>query len=120
MRRTVANFGVTLIADERARQCEIEGFSPAGDSGYGAEELAMAAACYAMPLKDPRRTDAMCFNTAPEGWPFAKKWWKPAPVTSDGQGNAYVDPSARLRELVKAGALIAAQIDAHIVRKGLA
>ena len=120
LRRTAAHFGVGMIADERARQCEVEGFSVAGDSAYGGEELAMAAACYALPLKDPRRTDAMIFNTRPEGWPFAKRWWKPAPVTSDGRGNAYVAPRDRLRELVKAGALIAAQIDAHVVREGLA
>jgi hypothetical protein len=120
LRRTAANFGIGMIADERARQYEVEGFSVSGDSAYGGEELAMAAACYALPLKDMRRRDGMCFNTAPEGWPFAKRWWKPAPVKSDGQGNAYVAPRDRLRELVKAGALIAAQIDALVVREGLA
>jgi hypothetical protein len=120
VRRSVTHIGIGLIAEERARQCEQEGFSVAGDTCYGGEELAIAAALYALPLKDPRRSDAMAFNTKPEGWPLAKRQWKPAPVTCDGQGNAYVAPRDRLRELVKAGALIAAQIDVHVVREGLA
>lgn len=40
--------------------------------------------------------------STPRYWPWEPGWWKP------GKGNSYAD---RVRELVKAGALIAAEID---------
>lgn len=87
--------GIELIAIERERQIIEEGFSIGADQKYENEELAFAAACYSAP------TDFKLYrmkNKVPLYWPWPDKWWKPS-------------PDDRVRELVKAGALIAAEID---------
>ena len=78
--------GIELIADERARQIMVEGWTPQHDLRHREGVLAQAAACYI----DGRSAyvDA--------NWPFDDEWWKPK------------DP---LSNLVRAGALIAAEID---------
>lgn len=81
--------GIELIAEERQRQIEAEGFDVKSDSGYINSELANAAICYAMPYKS---------NEVFRYWPWDLGWWKPSPKN-------------RIRELQKAGALIAAEID---------
>jgi hypothetical protein len=92
--------GVELIADERKRQIEVEKWDYKHDSVYDHEELAMAGAIYATPhvVRDYEP------NGIPVLWPWDGKWWKP-------------NPKDRIRELVKAGALIAAQIDLELSRK---
>jgi hypothetical protein len=92
--------GAFLIAAERQRQIDVEGWSLKHDDDHFKGELAAAAVCYAdeafVQSYEPwsRRIDAI----APHGWPFESlEFWKP----SD-------DP---IRNLVKAGALIAAEID---------
>lgn len=81
--------GVELIAAERERQFEV-GFGADGDDRQRAGELAMAAACYATP---PMHRD----EPLPMLWPWSGMVWRPTPC--------------RIRELAKAGALIAAEID---------
>lgn len=81
------------IAAERHRQIESEGWKPEHDDEHGLGELAGAAAAYAMADDFP--------NKAAELWPWeigadGKNWWK---------------PSDRRRNLVKAGALIVAEIE---------
>jgi hypothetical protein len=80
--------GIELIAEERQRQITKEGWTTEHDSEHDYHELARAAACYAVPAQ---------FRHI-KLWPFHMKWWKPT-------------PNDRIRELVKAGALIAAEID---------
>jgi len=82
--------GIELIAEERQRQIEVEGFTAEHDKQYANEELVDAAYCY---LTHPDHRDY-----APFPWPWDKSWWKPSPEN-------------RIRELQKAGALIAAEID---------
>ena len=86
--------GIELIAEERARQVSKECWTPEHDDKHVDNELARAAACYALPLRS--------FQYPPVGlerlWPWDWKWWKPT-------------PDDRIRELSKAGALIAAEID---------
>lgn len=77
--------GIELIAAERKRQVEAEGWTLEHDDNHKTGELSDAAACYAL----GKRTAA---------WPWSIDWWKPT-------------PDDRVRELVKAGALIAAEID---------
>jgi hypothetical protein len=103
--------GALRILIERRRQIEQEPHTPESDIGYTRDELAKAAACYALPISDQRRTDVVIFGGAPEGWPFPKSEWKPAPVVDAGGGEAAVRTVDRIRELEKAGALIAAEID---------
>ena len=91
--------GIELIAEERQRQIEVEGFTAIRDTLYANEELAKAAVSYALPkqYKLINRYGQM-LPIIPEYWPWHHSWWKPS-------------PNDRVRELVKAGALIAAEID---------
>ena len=82
--------GVGLIANERTRQIKSEGWSAQHDDQHVSGELAEAAVCYV------KRRDATHSDGTPFGWPWDHKWWK---------------PTMRIRNLVKAGALIAAEID---------
>jgi hypothetical protein len=83
--------GSTLIAEERERQLADEAWTPEHDDTHTNGELALAAVCYAAP-------EAIRDNFPPRMWPYEGRWWKPC-------------PDNRVRELVKAGALIAAEID---------
>lgn len=89
--------GCALIAVERNRQISSEGWSAAHDDAHTDEELAIAAAIYAAPgyerSNKPRIRGAII-----QFWPWDISWWKPCREN-------------RIRELVKAGALIAAEID---------
>ena len=89
--------GVSLIAAERQRQIEQEGWTEESDKQHDEGELAEAAAVYAFP-HGRYYYDPMSGKRIPCAWPWSPKWWKPT-------------PDNRIRELVKAGALIAAEID---------
>lgn len=96
--------GVAAIAAERRRQTEVEGWTPEHDDAHGRGDMPRAAACYAWvaSLGGSVRELTAHFDTWHELpvfrtlWPWDRKWWKPT------------DPR---RDLVKAGALIAAEID---------
>lgn len=85
--------GIEIIAEERQRQIDVEGWSAASDNRYTSGQLAAAAASYALPSQWRKPADLI-----PATWPWAKVWWKPT-------------PDNRIKELAKAGALIAAEID---------
>lgn len=87
--------GIDLIAKERKRQIKEEGWTEAHDDQHKNDEIARAASLYAMP--EGRRDYDGVFRS-PIGWPWEDSRWKPT-------------PDDRIRELVKAGALIAAEID---------
>ncbi len=79
--------GVGLIEQERQRQIEREGWGAAHDDTHSNGEMARAAACYVMHgIRTKHRPR----------WPWGREWWK---------------PKDRIRDLVRAGALIAAEID---------
>lgn len=80
---------IKAIAAERARQIEKEGWSPAHDDKYTNGELLEAAACYALHGGGE-------LDDAPGAWPWSRDFWK---------------PTTRQRDLEKAGALIAAELD---------
>src|SRR5262245_34296104 len=84
---------VNLIAKERWRQMAVEGWSPEHDDEHNCDEMAMAAACYALPLDTANH-----HSLRMELWPWSDGWWKPT-------------PDDRIRQLVKAGALIVAEIE---------
>jgi hypothetical protein len=81
------------IAAERRRQMEVEGWTPEHDDAHSDGQMAVAAASYAMHAHQPERIKRI---TAPMYWPWAYEWFK---------------PSTARRDLVKAGALIAAEIE---------
>lgn len=80
--------GTELIAAERRRQIDVEGWTAEHDRQHTVLELSVAAAAYVM-AKGP---DA----EMPQGWPWDAKWWK---------------PKDRERNLVRAGALYLAAAD---------
>lgn len=93
--------GVQLIEKERARQVNEEGYTSSDDDRWKLGELADAASCYA---ETPGKK-VVSINEHWElhykrehRWPFGNDIWKPT-------------PNNRIQELVKAGALIAAEID---------
>lgn len=87
--------GAQLIAAERDRQQTAEGCVAAHDDGHDRRELLDAAACYMDPFL--ARPGLWGPGACPHGWPWDGDAWKPD-----------ADP---VRNLVKAGALIAAEID---------
>lgn len=100
------------VLAERQRQVSVEGWTPEHDDEHGADDLALAAACYALPDADrnvfPRKDardvgrfdgepiwvydDVLC----PHLWPWHGSSWK---------------PKTRRDDLVRAGALILAEIE---------
>jgi hypothetical protein len=84
--------GAELIAAERERQVSAEGWTPEHDDQHTRGELAKAAGVYAMPANASWKEVA---------WPWEPESFKHKPPTREG----------RIRELTKAGALIAAEID---------
>lgn len=91
--------GIELIAEERKRQIEVEGWTKEHDAEYTNSSLSLAAVCYAIPSELRRYSYCpLRKERVPDFWPWDKEWWKPC-------------PEDRIRELTKAGALIAAEID---------
>lgn len=88
--------GVDLIAAERRRQVTVEGYTAEHDAGHAAD-LAEAGSAYAfeahLMIAYPGQPE-----NEPTCWPWADEFWKPTG-----------DP---VRDLTKAGALIAAALDA--------
>ena len=91
------------IADERRRQIEVEGWTPEHDDLHYDGSLARAASCYASyaaaasSLGAGVRADVYQRATpAPSNWPWRGKWWK---------------PKDRRRDLIRAAALIVAEIE---------
>lgn len=106
--------GTELIADERQRQISQEGWSPEHDDTHENGELTMAAMCYGSVASAEARGSSADewpvemfngFNDSLVSWPWEEEAYKP----SD-------DP---IRNLVKAGALIAAEIDRLQRAKGV-
>lgn len=98
-----ADTGVGMIAAERQRQQSEEGWSARHDDGHRLGEIALAAAAYAVPpdVRDDAYTSPVLrisHRLWEVLWPWSRAEWKPT-------------PRDRVRELVKAGALIAAEID---------
>jgi hypothetical protein len=96
--------GVELIAEERHRQENQEGFTDELDDFYHLGELARAASVYAFPPDRP--------IDIKRHWPWDRDWWKPeAHYISrvDAPPKEWIQ--ARIRVLAKAGALLAAEID---------
>ena len=86
--------GVELIAEERERQINKEGFNWRHDDSHDCHQLSDAAIVYAAPA--PLRYQVMNW------WPWDKKWLKE---------DTSFTTAGRIKELTKAGALIAAEID---------
>jgi hypothetical protein len=100
--------GIERIAAERRRQVEELGWTPEHDDEHNAGQLAMAAACYAAPERIYIRQTSANGETFADPWPWEKQW-----DARPHNGNVIAEPTDEqtIRLLVKAGALIAAEID---------
>lgn len=85
------NPAIMDVIAERQRQQSVEGWMPEHDDEHCNGELAMAAVCYINETGTVNRNGGKQW-----GWPWDASWWK---------------PNARRRNLVKAGALILAEIE---------
>ncbi|MCA1988148.1 MAG: hypothetical protein LDL07_03245 [Desulfarculus sp.] len=99
--------GVDLIAVERRRQVEVEGFDAARDDRWRRGELAQAAAYYAFPGDDVATGVTHKWGTGSFSVSLAKLMF-PAGWSLNGREKSRHD---RIRQLTIAGALIAAEID---------
>ena len=90
--------GIESIAAERKRQIEEEGWTIEHDDEHEDGELAKAASCYAWIASQSDKVRDAFGDDPPLAWPdqWGIHWWKPKDLRSD---------------LVRAGALIAAEID---------
>lgn len=92
--------GIELIAEERERQISKEGWTATHDDEYVNGELAEAAHCYAATSVYSAKGWDVKRVIQYLSWPWDIDWWKPSP-----------NP---IRNLVKAGAFIAAEIDRRL------
>lgn len=91
----------TDVLAERHRQITSEGWSTEHDDEHDSGEMAGAAACYARYTNSrgwifKSNPDGYRSESEPHDWPWSPSWWKPT------------NPR---RDLVKAGALIIAEIE---------
>lgn len=84
------------VVKERIRQVMVERWSASHDDEHSNRELAKAAASYAYEAGRTDHQRKLDEGTLPLSWPWANKWWK---------------PTTRRRDLVKAAALILAEIE---------
>lgn len=95
------NPAILDVIAERQRQQSVEGLTPAHDDKHDNNEMAFAASCYAFHSAAASwdfEDDGMPYDIhpAPKNWPWDSRWWK---------------PTSPRRDLVKAGALIIAEIE---------
>lgn len=93
--------GAELISIERKRQIEKEGWTPSHDDEHIHGALSAAGASYAINASENIDRDVVGIVDTiekPNDWPFLSKYWKPT-------------PNDLVKQLAKAGALIAAEID---------
>lgn len=115
MKELEPNYGAELITEERERQVNEEGWSPEhDDDGYHANgELALFACCLASPIllfyKDDRQDEVAFCDLYPSDWDH--QYDKRKRDDGDLIPNSELPLPERIRNLVKAGALIAAEID---------
>lgn len=89
--------GPELIAQERARQISEEGWTLEHDDEHVGGELGDAATAYIEAARFARINEGQTMPLLHSMWPWDDSWWKPSE-----------DP---VRNLVKAGALIVAEIE---------
>ncbi|MBE5528411.1 hypothetical protein A9J41_12950 [Laribacter hongkongensis] len=81
------------VLNERRRQMDVEGWTPEHDDAHENGEIATAAICYVLYSNADTSTKHLM---VPQGWPWDYAWWK---------------PTTPRRDLVKAAALLLAEIE---------
>ena len=104
--------GAEQIAEERIRQVNQEGWTSEHDDQHIDGSLAQAAICYAAPIPIFQREGDERYFAFVDPWPDS--WdpeWDKRPFDSYKGEPRTPTHEERIRMLVKAGALIAAEID---------
>lgn len=96
----VQHAAARLIAEERRRQIETEGWSAEHDDAYAPGTLLAAGRAYAQHAQKQLWNQCGPDTGPPAMWPFAEERWRPS-----------ADP---LRNTQKSAALIAAEMDARM------
>lgn len=95
--------GAELITADRQRQIDVEQWTPEHDDKHVAGEMSAASSAYTLMACEQiypeqyRTFEEQSIYHRDSSWPWDKKWWKPSPD--------------QIRNLVKAGALLCAEID---------
>lgn len=105
--------GIELIAAERQRQLDVEGYDAAHDDEHVEGEIALAAALYASPILLYAKEDYANQIRFSDPWPWEDSFDRRAVVNGGNviAANSTLGTAKRIRQLEKAGALIAAEID---------
>jgi len=108
--------GAEMIAAERQRQIDVEGYTPEHDDEYTGHKLAMAAVCYAAPYPVFFRYTSVDLVAFSDPWPEIWDQRGDTRHRSDDGDERLLDADEipldeRIKDLVKAGALVAAEID---------
>ncbi len=107
--------GIELITKERIRQIRKEGFDSDHDDNHDGHELAYAAVCYAAPRPVFLISKSPYYLRFDDPWP--DNWdmdvWDKRKRNRKGEliEGMLLPQKLRIRDLIKAGALIAAEID---------
>ena len=96
LRAALASQAAVDVLTERQRQQTDEGWTHQHDDQWRNGELPRAARAYVLAAHVPNTVRDMFLHMAPSHWPWRKEWWR---------------PTTRRRDLVKAGALILAEIE---------
>lgn len=112
-------FGADLIREERNRQLDFECHTFRHDDGHGSGELALAAAMYAAPKRLYYCREVALGIGFYDAWPWSIDWDKRLQYGERRENPHKLPPpdpdtythAERIDLLVKAGALIAAEID---------
>lgn len=108
------SFGAGLIAEERRRQVEVEGWTEEHDDDHAGPALALAGICYAAAATD---VDIREFDEDDgdfrirDPWPWGDRRWDKREKHARRGQTEEKRRSGRIRCLVIAGALLAAEID---------
>lgn len=114
--------GVELIAEERARQIEVEKFDDSHDEDHSAMQLSGAAGCYIASAMQKHANETGCmekenntrFQVWAEGYQGPNGKWRENRWIDAWPWDSKYDKREKhdiVRSLVIAGALIAAEID---------
>lgn len=108
--------GLELIIEERERQITKEGWTAEHDDEHTDGELAKAAICYATPEPIYQKiinypNEVRFVDVWPDWWDSEWDKRKVNEMTDVLIPNSKLPKNQRIRNLVKAGALIAAEID---------
>jgi hypothetical protein len=114
----MTTLGAQLIMSERFQQIKVEGWTKEHDDEHRDSALALAAVCYATPIRLYGRLEAPDGPIYYDPWPLSwdNTWDKRRKYGIRFEIDPIPDPASysldeRLDLLIKAGALIAAEID---------